>query len=75
MEVKLVDDARAKEILGHALMNYDGSGDWWHGIEQGLDVNVYVEDGEMHVVLYPYDPEFYGEKWQTLAVVNRKEND
>lgn len=73
MEVRLVDDVRAKQILGHALMNYDGSGDWWEGIDDDLDVNVYVEDGEMHVVLYPYHPLHYGEQWQTLVVVNRQE--
>lgn len=73
MEVKLVDDARAREILGHALMNYDGSGDWFDGVDDDLDVNVYVEDGEMRVVLYPYDPLHYGEKWQTLVVVNGKD--
>ena len=73
METKLVDDALARKILGDALMNYDGSGDYWMGVDDSLDVNVCVEDGQMFVTLYPYSPSNYGEQWQTLAHVNKGE--
>lgn len=72
METKLVDDEQAKIILGDALQRYDGSGDFWYGVSDTLDVNVYVEDGQMWVVLYPYAPQPSEDnpEWQTLAHVN-----
>lgn len=75
METKLVDDERARKILGDALDRYDGSGDYWMGVDGTLDVNVYVEDGQMWVVLLPYTPDDPdGEPvWQTLAHVNKQE--
>lgn len=75
METELVDKDTAKKILAQALEGYDGSGDWWMGVSDNLDVNVYVEDGQMRVVLYPYSSDYAIDyRYQTLAHVNGDNN-
>jgi len=69
MEVILVSDRTVREIIKFALAEYDDSGDWWYGWSDNLDVNVYEEDDQMSIVLYPYNSPFFSftDKWQTLA--------
>jgi hypothetical protein len=69
MEVILVSDRTVREIIMYVLAKYDGSGDWWHSWSDNLDVQVYEEDDQMTILVYPYSLPFFSltDKWQTLA--------
>lgn len=75
METVLIDDpAEVRRTIGVALTGYDGSGDWWTAISNTIDINVYVEDGAMHVVAYPvYDGIIDTDHFQVLVRVNAEE--
>lgn len=67
-------DEEAFAIIADALVHYDHSGDWWSDAygRDDLDVNVWEDDTEIHVTVYPYMSTLnvlITKSWQRLASI------
>lgn len=71
MEVdNIITGEKINDVIVLALTKYDSTGDFWFGYSDEVDINVYVDDGGLWVVAYPYrNGNGWGDEFQTLLKV------